>query len=145
MRAKEGFEGRALQVGRVAGREGAEELEELIAGVGGEAVGGVGDDVGVDMLGELEADREAAWAGVGIVVRDERDTGGVGEAGEDRRGCARNVFRTAEVFCGGGRSEDAAEQDAFGMHGTEAGIEAEDAVELLEDIFAEGEELGIGG
>jgi hypothetical protein len=31
------------------------------------------------------------------------------------------------------------------MDGTEAGVEAEDGVELLEDVFAESEEFGIGG
>src|ERR1700744_2230773 len=41
MRTEEGFERRTFEIGRVAGGEGAQELQELIAGVGGETVGGV--------------------------------------------------------------------------------------------------------
>jgi hypothetical protein len=51
MRAEKGFEWRALEIGRIARGEGAQELEKLVAGVDGEAIGGVADDVGVDVLG----------------------------------------------------------------------------------------------
>src|ERR1700733_12576299 len=145
MRAEKGFKWRALEVGGMACGDGAEELKKLVAGVGGEAIGGVADDVSVNVRGEFEADGEAARVGVGIVVRDERDAGAVGEASDDRRGRARDVRGPGEIFGGGGGGEGAAEQEALGMRGTEARVEAEDGGELLEDVFAEGEEFFVGG
>ena len=145
VRAEEDFERRALEIGGIAGGERAEELEEFVAGVGGEAVGGVGDDVGVDVLGEHEADGEATWIGIGIVVRDERDAGGVRETRDDGCGRARDVRGAGELGGAGGRRECAAEQEALGVCGAKAGVEAEDSVELLEEVFAEGKELRVGG
>ncbi len=145
MRTEKGLERRALQIRGIARREGTQELKEFIAGVGGEAIGGVADDVGMDVRGELETDGEAARAGVGIGVRDERDAGGVREADDDRRGRARDVRGASEIFGGGGGGEGAAEQEAFGVYGAEAGVEAEDGIELLEDVVAEGENFLVGG
>jgi hypothetical protein len=105
----------------------------------------VGDDVGVDVLGELEADGEAARGCVGVVVRDERDAGGVREADDDGCGRARDVRGASEIFGGGGGRECAAEQEALGVYGAEAGVEAEDGIELLEDVVAEGKKFFVGG
>jgi hypothetical protein len=95
--------------------------------------------------GELEADGDTARAGVGIGIRDERDAGGVGEAHDNRCGGARDVLGAGEVCSGGGRGEGAAEHDALGVCGAKAGVEAEDSVELLEQIVGEGEEFFVGG
>jgi hypothetical protein len=101
MRAQKGFKRRALEIGGIARGEGAQELKELIAGVSGEAVSGVADDVGMDVLGELEADGEAPRGCVGIGVRDERDAGGVGKrttTGVDGRVmCGARVRSLAEA------------------------------------------------
>ena len=60
-----------------AGSGGLQELEKLVAVAGREPVGGMGDDVGMNVLGEVEADGEAAWIGLRRVVRDGRKASGV--------------------------------------------------------------------
>jgi hypothetical protein len=55
-----------------------DEVCEFLDGADGEAIGGMGDDVCVDVRGELEADGAAAGAGaVWVVIRDGGDAGEV--------------------------------------------------------------------
>jgi hypothetical protein len=66
---------------------GTQELQELLAGADRKAVRGMGDNVGVDMIGEMEANGDAARAGVcRVVVGDRGDAGGVRVADGHRRG-----------------------------------------------------------
>lgn len=64
MCAEELLDGVGVGPGKVGGDERVEEVEEALRGVRGEGVDGVGDDVGVDVLGEVEADGAATGAGV---------------------------------------------------------------------------------
>lgn len=43
----------------------------------------MGYDVGVDMLPKVKAEADAAWIGIGIVVRDERKTSRVRKTKSD--------------------------------------------------------------
>ena len=58
---------------RTAGACGAEKFEKLFAGVGWEAVRRVADDVCMDMLCQVKADRKSVGTGVRIVVRQHGD------------------------------------------------------------------------
>ena len=61
---------------------GAEELQELLAGADGEAVGGVGDDVRVGVVGQVEANGDPARAGsLRVVVGDRRHARGIRDSG----------------------------------------------------------------
>jgi hypothetical protein len=131
--------------GHIAGGEGLEEFEEFIAGAGGEAVGGMGDDVGVAVLGKVEANGHTAGVGVGVGIGDNGDAGGIGEADGDGSGGTKDVGSAGE-----GRGilrwgEVAGEEDSLGVSGAEAGVEAEDGVELGEEFLGEGENRLIGG
>ena len=53
------------------------------------------DDVGVDVLAEVESDGKASWVGIGTCIWNLRKAGGVGEAESDGGG------RAGEVGCGG--------------------------------------------
>jgi hypothetical protein len=52
------------------------------------------DDVGVNVLGEVETNRQAVRAGIGIVVRKQRNPRPVREAQRYRCGFAGYVRRT---------------------------------------------------
>jgi hypothetical protein len=52
-----------------------QEFEEFLSGMRGEAVCRMGDDIGVDVVGEMEADGEAAGIGFGCGVSNGREAG----------------------------------------------------------------------
>src|SRR6185437_7485942 len=101
MATEEGLNWGRVRSGRGAGGDGAEELQKLLPGVGGEAVGRVGDDVGVRVLGEVETYGEAVRAGVGVVVGDQWEASGVGETHRDRSGRAGEMRCAGEGGCAG--------------------------------------------
>jgi hypothetical protein len=122
-----------------AGGGCAEEVEELVAVACREAVGGVSDDVGVNVVGQVEANGEAARVGVGLAVGDFGKAGGVGEAGGDGSGFALDVRGRSKRFRCGSGLEGSAEHKALGMGGAEAGMRTEDFVELREEVVGEGD------
>jgi hypothetical protein len=74
MGAEELLDGVGMRAGGVGGDECVEEVHKAFGGARGEVVDGVGDDVGMDVLVEVEADSAAARACVlRIVVGDSRD------------------------------------------------------------------------
>src|SRR6516225_9394621 len=62
MRTEELLDGIRVRPFRVGGNHGIQELHESLGGAHREIVDRMTDDVGVDMLGEMEADRKTAWA-----------------------------------------------------------------------------------
>src|SRR5215471_19067342 len=81
MRGKELLDGVRVRPGRVGGNHCIQKLDERLGGAHREVVDRMTDDVGVDMLGKVKANREAARAGtLRIVVGNRRDTGKVREA-----------------------------------------------------------------
>jgi len=70
MRSEERLDRRRRWLGWIGSSEGTKEVEKLLTGMCREAVGGVADDIGVDVLCEVEADGEAAWITVRVVVGD---------------------------------------------------------------------------
>ena len=82
MRAEELLDGIRVRPGRVGGNQGIEKLQEFFRGAHREVVDRMADDVGVNMLGEVEANRKAArpapWgslsATLGIPAKFEKRT-----------------------------------------------------------------------
>jgi hypothetical protein len=82
MRAKEPLDRIRVRPFRVGGNDGIEELDEPLGGARREAVDRVSDDVGMDMLGQVKADRKAARArtlrvvvgNLGIPAKSEKRT-----------------------------------------------------------------------
>src|SRR5580704_8481737 len=102
MRAEEGFDRSWLGTIGIGRGNCVEEFKEFLTSVGGKGIGGVADDVGVLVLTEVKADCEPAWAGVGVVVRNDRNASGIGKADSDWRGlldmrgageCGRSGYR----------------------------------------------------
>ena len=123
MSAEECFQRRWVRRGRAACRDGAEELKKFLGGARGEAVGGVADDIGVHVVGEMKTDGAAAWTGpLRIVVGNYGNACSVGEAHGNGGGAASGVWRASErcgFWC---RRKGPGEQRAFGMYGAVARI-----------------------
>jgi hypothetical protein len=75
MRAEKCAERRGWNIRQIARSQRLQKLQKLLPGMGRKAVGRVANDVGVDVLTEVEADSETARVGIGIVIWDERNTG----------------------------------------------------------------------
>ncbi len=122
----------------VSGDEGVEEVQEPFGGARGEGVDRVGDDVGVDMLVEVEADGAAARACVLlIVVGNGWDSGEVGEAHGYRGGGALDVRCAGERDGFLRRCKRAREEDALCVCGSEAWMNAAVRfVECCDDVAA---------
>src|SRR5262249_54929269 len=88
-----------------AGGNGVEEFDELFGGANGKFVDGVGDDVGVNVVGEIEANGAAARAGAfGSEVRNIGDAGEIGKAEFDASLRAGHVGRVGDRSGFAGRS-----------------------------------------
>jgi hypothetical protein len=96
------------------------------------------DNVGVDAVGEMEADGQSARVCVRIVVWDDRNPGGVGEAHRDRCVFADEMRRPRERFGIVRRGENAREHGALGVCGAEARIESPYPIKLLQQIVGKG-------
>src|SRR5262249_12957887 len=70
---------------------GTKKLQELLAGADGEAIGGMSDNIRVNVIGQVEPDGDSTRTGPGwIIVRNRRQARGVRVAhGYWRRGPAR--------------------------------------------------------
>ena len=98
MGAEELLDGVGVRSCRVGGDEGVEEVEEPFGGARGEGVDGVGDDVGVDVLVEVEADGAATRTCVLLIV-----VGTVGIPAKSERRTVTGV--EARWMCGARVSE----------------------------------------
>src|SRR5258705_9578424 len=86
MRAKKLLDGIGVRPFGVGGNQCIEELHEALRGARREAVDRMTDDVGVNMLSEVEANREAARAGtLRIVIGHGRNSRKIREADRHRR------------------------------------------------------------
>jgi len=104
MRGKELLERVRVRPGRVGGDHRTQELHEFLSGAHREAVDGMSDDIGVDMLAQVKAHCKAARAGtLRVVVGNGRDPGK-----SDRR-----TVTGVESRCRcGARVSDAASEDS---------------------------------
>jgi hypothetical protein len=95
---------------------GAQELQELLASVDWKAVRGMSDNVGVDMIGKMEADGDPARAGLcRVVVGDRGDAGGVRIADGHGRGWPVRVRGAGQPGRLGRRAERAHEHKTLGV------------------------------
>jgi len=101
----------------------------------------MGDDIGVNVLAENEAEGETTRTGIRVVIRDHGHARGVGKTGDDRRGLAGYVRRAGKGSGSGRRRERSGEQDALGVRGTKTGVQAEKSVEDFYEVVAEGNDL----
>src|ERR1700730_10023970 len=81
---------------RIASCRGSQQIEELLASSGRKAVRRMAHDVGVNVIGEVETDRESSRIRIGSVVGNQRKTGRVGESQGYRSRIAREVWRASE-------------------------------------------------
>ena len=135
MGAEENLDRRGGTLRLGAGGSGAQKFQKLLAGMSGEAIGGMAD-VGVNMFGQLEAYGHAPRIGVGIVIGDHGQTGGVGETHRNGRGLASDVRRAGERCRPRRRREGAGQQKAFGVSRAVAGMRPEHGVEQIEEIVS---------
>lgn len=75
-----------------------QEFQKLCAGAGGEKRSGVADDIGVDVLSQIEANGYSARASIRIGIRDLWQSGRVGEADRDWRGGIVEMRSGGELF-----------------------------------------------
>jgi hypothetical protein len=111
---EEGSQG--LGFARSGRGHGAQELQELLTRADRETVGRVGNDVGVDMIGEMEADSDPARAGpCRVVVGDRGEAGGVRVADGHGRGWPVRMGGAGQLGRLGRRAERADTHEAFGV------------------------------
>jgi hypothetical protein len=99
------------------------------------------DDIGVNVIGQMETNGEPPRICIRVVVGDQRKTGRIGEPHAYRSRRARHVRRPSERHGFRRRSEDARQQDALGVSRAKSGVQAENGVELLDQIVAELDEF----
>src|SRR5512143_826323 len=92
------------------------------------------DDVGVDVLRQLEANGHTAWTRVRVAVRNRWKTGEVREADDDRRGRPRDMRRPCQRGRRDCRRECAGTHDALGVNGPETRVQTEQVVEAFEQL-----------
>src|SRR6266404_6753174 len=103
------------------------------------------DDIGVNALGEVEANRHTPRIRIGIVIRNQRKARRIREANGHRRrfplymGCAGEGIRAAR-----GRKRSR-QQGAFGMGRAKARMQSEDGIELPQQIVTQSDELLVRG
>src|SRR5262249_12068351 len=95
---REGQRGRVCSEKRgwIASCHGSQQIEELLASSCREAVRRMAHDVGVNVIREVETDREASRICFGSVVGNRRKPGGVGKSQGYRSRIAREVRRASE-------------------------------------------------
>ena len=80
---------------------GSQEFHKLFRGASRETIHGMGNDVGVNVLGKIEANREASRARFRMVIGNAGNAGEIGESHLDRGGSALEVRRRVSVFAAG--------------------------------------------
>src|SRR6516162_3665984 len=119
MRTEELLDGIRVRPFRVGGNHGIQELHESLGGAHREIVDRMTDDVGVDMLGEMEADRKTAWArALRVVVGNGWNSRKVREAGRRRRGIPVQMRRPRQRSGLRGGRKRALQQDTLRMRGS---------------------------
>ncbi len=77
-------------------------------------------NIGMLVLGKVEANGQTARIGFGLIVGDLRKAGGVRKTCSDRGGFTQDVRRLGQALCSGGRGKRSREQQSFGVSGTKA-------------------------
>src|ERR1700722_12659736 len=96
MRAQIFFERRAGQVGQIRGGNCRQHVEEILAVACGKGVRRVGHDIRVYPLGEVKTDATTSRVGIGVIVRNDRNTSGGGKTYRRGRGWPVEMGRLAE-------------------------------------------------
>ena len=97
MRLEELLDCIRVRPGGIGGDQGFKELNEPLGGACRESIDRMTDDVGVNMLAKVEANRKAARAGtLRVVIGNGRDPGKVREADRHRRGIAVQMWRPCQ-------------------------------------------------
>ena len=120
MRTKELLDGIRVRPGRVGGNHGIEKLHEPLGGAHREVVDRMSNDVGMDMLGKVEANCKAAWARtLRVVVGNGRDPRKIREANRHRRGIAVQMRRPRQRCGFRGRRKRTLQQDTLRVRRSE--------------------------
>ena len=137
MAAEEGLQRRSRQLVGSLDAERAQKFHEFLAGLHGKRVDGMSNDVGVNTIGQVETDSQtradrrwdryrAPWE---CRYRPRTEHLPVSMPIHMRRAGEGSRLRR--------RRECSAEQNPFGVHGTEAGMQTENGVELLDQILSQ--------
>jgi hypothetical protein len=146
MRTKELLDDIRVWPGRVGGNHGIQERHEPLGGAHREVVDRMANDVGVNMLGEVKANRKAARAGtLRVVVGNRRDPRKIREANRDRRGIPVEMRRPRQRRGFRGRRKRASQQYALRMRGSETRMNTTISfVEHCNGFAAERQEFFVG-
>jgi hypothetical protein len=114
-----------MRSGRVGRKQGIEKLKKFFDGAGGKGIDRMRDDVGVNMVGQVEADGATARAAaLRVVVADGRNPREIRKTHRHRDGAPLKVRRPRQRCALRRRCKCAAEQEAFRMGGPEASLDA---------------------
>jgi hypothetical protein len=143
MRAEELLDRIRVRPGGVGRNQRIEELHETLRGTRREAVDRMTDDVGVNMLAKVEANRKPARAGaLRVVVGNGRNSRKVREADRHRRAIPVQMRRARQRSGFRRRRKHASQQDALRMRGPESRMNTTISfVEHLNGFSAQGHEL----
>jgi hypothetical protein len=146
MRTKELLDGIGVRPGGVGGNQCIKKLHESFRGGHREGVDRMTDDVGVNMLGEVEANRKATRPGaLRVVVGNRRNSRKVREADGHRSEIPLQVRRSRQRSGLRGRRKRARQQDALRMRRSKPRMNtAIDFVEHLNGFAAQGQGFFVG-
>ena len=144
-RAKELLDGIRVRPAGIRGNHRIQKLHEPPGGAHREVVDRMTDDVGVDMLGKVKADRKTARARtLRVVVGNARNSRKVRETDRHRSGIPLQMRRPRQRGGFQRRRERASQQDAFGVRRSETGVDtAISFVERFDDFPAQDQEFFI--
>ncbi len=129
----------SLRLASPSGRGGAQKLKKFLARADREAVKRMGDNIRVQVLVEMEADRDAPGTGArGVVVRNVREARRVREAngyGSGRLVCVRSA---RQFRCLGRRGERARTHQPLGVSRPKTGMDALQLIEGVEQLLGKG-------
>src|ERR1700735_1385308 len=115
MRTEKRFERSSSQILGVARGQRRQKLQKLLSCPRRKAIGRMTDNIGMNVLGKIESDRESTRIRIRIVIRYQRKAGRVRESHSHRRRLTNDVRRLRQRGSLFRRSERASQHGALGM------------------------------
>ena len=144
MRTEKRFERSSRQILGIARGQRRQKLQKLLSCPRRKAIGRMTDNIGMNVLGKIESDRESTRIRILIVIRYQRNACRVRESHSHRRRLAHDMRCPRQCGGLGRRRERASQHDALGMGWTKARVQSKDRVELLQNLIAKRNKFFIG-
>src|ERR1700751_796909 len=145
MTSEECLDRRRRRLGWIARSSSSQELQKLRTCSGRESIGRMADNIRIPTFGQMEHDGESAWICVRVVIRDQRQSAGIGKPCRHRCGVAGDVRGPCEGSSVKRRCKCSRQHGASCMRGSKAWVQSKDRVELSKQVLAQCNKLLVRG